>query len=207
MLYIIPIGSSELVHELEPVKKILAKFVLFLHAQYGVTPNKLTYSRIFAAPWLALLVSKSISQDFGVLTVLTLIFYFLIILTDFLDGVLARELSQGGTHDHSMGGMLDRLADKMLIIVLLIPFGLNLFTILLIGGESILAYNALRSPDHKKQATKIGKLKMLFQSLLIPALVISRSTNLLPDYGVSIFIIITIILTYASIYSHFVDTE
>lgn len=171
----------------------------------------LTYTRIFSAPWLALFVSYTISSKSKVFAIFTLIFYILIISTDFFDGLLARKIStkESGNikHDRSFGGMLDRLSDKILIIFLLIPFGLNLFTFLIIGGESILAYEAISSPSHKKAATNIGKLKMLFQALLIPILIISKLTGTIPDYFLFTFIIVTIILTFSSIYSHFLDDE
>ncbi|OGI65090.1 hypothetical protein A3A95_04500 [Candidatus Nomurabacteria bacterium RIFCSPLOWO2_01_FULL_39_18] len=183
------------------MKQIFEKFVLFLHSRYGITPNILTYIRIFAAPWLALFVSKSISGKFGTFVAFTLVFYILVISTDFFDGLLARQIYKRPS-DHAFGGMLDRLSDKMLIIFLLIPFGLNLLTVSIVLGESILAYGAIKAPDHKKQATRIGKLKMLFQALLIPVLIISRTTSLIPDVILYFMIIATMVLTYASIYSH-----
>ena len=195
--------------------KKLDKFVLFLYKKYGITPNMLTYTRIFAAPWLALCVSMAISGKNGIFVIFTLLFYIFIISTDFFDGLLARQILKRPahhndnlkvneeTHDRAYGGMLDRLSDKILIIFLLIPFGLNLFTFLIIGGESILAYEALPSPSHKKQATGAGKLKMLFQALLIPVLILSNTTNFIPGIVLYSVIILTIILTGNSIYSHY----
>lgn len=183
------------------IKKI-EKFILFLYQKYGITPNILTYSRIFAAPWMALFVFHSISSKNNAFVVFTLILYVLIISTDFFDGLLARKISKE-TDDHARGGMLDRLSDKILITAMLIPFGLNLLTVSIIAGESMLAYEALSSPSHRKQATKAGKLKMFFQALLIPVLILSRATNLIPDTVLYSIIIATIVLTYVSIYSHY----
>lgn len=182
------------------MKKHLEKFVLFLHKKYGITPDILTYSRIFVAPWLALLISKIISHKSLYLAIITLIIYFLIISTDLLDGILARALPK---NDHSQGGMLDRLADKIFIIFILIPFGFNLFTFLIISAESILAFQALFSPVDKKQAGFPGKIKMVLQTFLIPILILQITTNIIPDMFVYLYIIITIIATYVSVYSHY----
>jgi len=92
---------------------------------------------------------------------------------------------------------------KILIIFMLIPFGLNLFTFLIISAESILAFQALYSPGHKKQATSAGKIKMVLQVFLIPILILQAVTNFVPEMAVYIYIIITIIFTYVSVYSHY----
>ena len=99
--------------------------------------------------------------------------------------------------------MLDRLADKILIIFLLIPFGLSLFTFLIILAESILAFQTIYSPSDKKQATNAGKIKMVLQTLLIPILILQAVTNFIPVMVIYTYIIITIIFTYISVYSHY----
>ncbi len=186
------------------MKKVIIKFALFLHRKYNITPNKLTYSRIFAAPWLAFLVTLSITGKSLHTVILTLFLYIVVVFTDILDGILARELS---SNDHSFGGMLDRISDKLLIIFLLIPFGVNLFTVSITLGESLLAYQAITSGGDKKGATRTGKLKMLFQTLAIPILILYRATSIIPFYFFIVFQIITIILTFMSVYSHFLDDK
>ena len=185
------------------MKNHLEKFVLFLHKKYGITPDILTYVRIFAAPWLALLISKILSSKSFTLAIITIILYFLVVSTDLFDGILARAISKTENHDHSHGGMLDRLSDKIFIIFMLIPFGLNLFTFLIISAESILAFQAIYSPSDKKQATNVGKIKMVLQTLLIPILILQVVTSFIPDMIVYVYIIITIISTYTSVYSHY----
>ncbi|MEK7089134.1 MAG: CDP-alcohol phosphatidyltransferase family protein, partial [Patescibacteria group bacterium] len=184
-------------------KKILEKFVLFLHKKYSITPDVLSYIRIFSAPWFALLVSKILSSKSLTLTLITIILYTLIVATDLLDGILARAISKTENYDHLYGSMLDRIADKILIIFMLIPFGLNLFTFLIISAESILAFQVLYSPSHKKQATRAGKIKMVLQAFLIPILILKVVTNFIPEMVIFIYMIITIILTYISVYSHY----
>lgn len=185
------------------MQKRLEKFVLHLHKKYGITPDILTYLRIFSAPWLALLVSKILSNKSLVLAIFTVLLYVLIVSTDFLDGILARELSKTEKHDHTRGGMLDRLSDKIFIIFLLIPFGFNLFTFLIILVESMLAYQAIQAPAEKKQATRVGKMKMILQAVLIPVLILQAATNLIPDMLVYLYIIVVIVFTCASAYSHY----
>ncbi|HEV7423914.1 MAG TPA: CDP-alcohol phosphatidyltransferase family protein [Candidatus Paceibacterota bacterium] len=189
------------------MKNKLEKSLLFFYEKYGITPNVLTYTRIFAAPWLALFVSYSISSKSHVLVIFTLVFYVLIIGTDFLDGILARHISKTEVHDHIWGAMLDRLSDKILIIFMLIPFGLNFLSVSIIAGESFLAYQAISSPSDKKRATKAGKLKMFFQALLIPILILWKTTHFVSDWIAYIFIITTILLTYISVYSHFFKND
>ena len=82
------------------MKKYLEKFVMFLHKKYRITPDILSYIRIFSAPWLALLVSQILSSKSLTLTIVTIILYILIIATDFLDGILARAISKEEKHDH-----------------------------------------------------------------------------------------------------------
>ncbi len=186
------------------MKKTLEKFVLFLNQRYDITPNTLTYIRIFTAPWIALLISRILAGKSLGLAIVTLVFYFLIVSTDFLDGILARAISsKGDSHDHSSGGMFDRLGDKIFIIFVLIPFGLNLFTFIIILAESALAFQAIYSPSNKKQATKSGKLKMVLQTFLIPVLILQVVTNIIPDMVVYAYIIVTIISTCISVYSHY----
>src|SRR3989339_229528 len=179
--------------------RVLEKFVLFLHKKYGITPDILTYARIFSAPWLALLISKILLGKSIAFAIITAILYILIVATDLLDGILARALSKTKGHDHSFGGMLDRLSDKIFIIFMLIPFGLNLFTFLIILGESMLALQAIKSPSHRKQAGQAGKIKMLLQTFLIPILVLTAVTSFLPEMVLYAYIIITIIATYISV--------
>jgi len=185
------------------MKNHLEKFVLFLHKKYGITPDILTYVRIFAAPWLALLISKILSSKSFTLAIITIILYFLVVSTDLFDGILARAISKTENHDHSHGGMLDRLSDKIFIIFMLIPFGLNLFTFLIILAESILVFQAIYSPAHEKQAKYVGKIKMVLQAFLIPILILQVITNFIPEMIIYTYIIITIAFTYLSVYSHY----
>ena len=54
----------------------------------------LTYVRIFAAPWLALFISKILSSKSLTLAIIFLVFYILVVITDLFDGILARAISK-----------------------------------------------------------------------------------------------------------------
>ncbi len=187
--------------------KYLELFTLFLYKKYNITPNDLTYIRIFSAPWLALLIGIVLKDHSFSLAIITIILYSLMIVTDLLDGILAREISKTGEHDHFLGGMIDRIGDKLFVIFMLIPFGLNLFTITIILGESILAWQAINATGKQKQAGKIGKVKMVLQTFLIPILLISQTTSFIPDMLLYFYIILTLVFTYASVYFHYFKHE
>lgn len=150
----------------------LQRISLFFHNVFGVTPNGLSYARIFATPWIVLLIVETLSTKSVALGIATVVIYALVVFTDALDGSLARALRakrQGISHDAEKGGALDRISDKILIVFGLIPFGINTYAVIIIFGESLLAYEALLFGSTKsKQATYIGKIKMFLQTFLIP---------------------------------------
>ena len=118
------------------------KISLFFHNMFGVTPNGLSYSRIFAAPWLMLLIIETLNTKSITLGIVTVVGYTLIVATDALDGPLARALAKQPDilHNAEKGGVLDRISDKLLIVFGLIPFGINIvfryFTKIPIKGET-----------------------------------------------------------------------
>lgn len=184
------------------MNELTKKFILTLHEKYGITPNILTYIKIFSAPWLALFISKILLSKSLTLTIFTLILYILVISTSFLNKILEKAISE---KKHKYENILDGLSDKILIIFILIPFGLNLFTFLIISAESILALQILYSIDNKKQKDIYTKIKTTLQLLLIPILILQVITGFVPEMVIYIYIIITIIFTYVSLYSHFSD--
>jgi phosphatidylglycerophosphate synthase len=185
------------------MKKILEKFILFLHRKYGLTPDILTYIRIFSAPWLALLISRILAKGGLILAIITIILYLKVVATDFWDGILARAISKTEEYDHYHGRLLDKLSDKILIIFILIPFGLNLFTVLIILAESLLVFQTLRFPDFEMKANYVEKIKKWLQIFLIPILILQAVMSSIPDMAVYAYIVVTIIFTYFSVYSHF----
>ncbi len=190
-------------HSKKHLLSLIKKIVVFSHNHWGVTPNGLSYFRIFASPWLALLFSFVISTQSVTAGIIVLVLYWLVAVTDVLDGALARALPKE-KQDHANGGMLDRLGDKILVIFLLIPFGLRPILALIVFGESILAYQAIAAPAEKKQAKTVGKIKMLGEVMLISLLLLGE---IFPKYvPVALVLIISIsvvILVFSSIWSHY----
>ncbi len=181
----------------------LEKFVSFLHKKYGITPEILTYIKIFGAPWLALLISKVLSSKSLLLAIIVLIFYIALVATSFLEKPLSEIASKKEKKDYSSDNMLSHLSNKILIIFALIPFGLNLFTFLLISAESIFVFQAIFLPESKKPSDKNEVTKIILQILLIPILILQAATSFVPELVIYIYILIVIISTYFSIYSHF----
>ena len=184
------------------MKKILEKTVLYLHKKYGITSETLSYARMFAAPWLALLISKVILDGSFAIGIITLLLYLGAVKTSFLGKILIHTLpkKEGGDNWHEE--TLDKIGDKVLIIFTLIPFGLNLFTFAIILAESVLLFKAIHSTSHKK-ANRAETVKMILQALLIPILLLEITTNLVPEMVLYAYIIITIVATYIPIYSYY----
>jgi hypothetical protein len=185
------------------MKKILEKFLLFSNKKYGITPDILTYIRIFSAPWLALIISKILSGKSLALAIITILIYIKIIAMGFYREILAHAVSKTESHDRPQEDTLSQISEKILIIFMLIPFGLNLFTFLIILAESVLAFQIIYSPTHEKQANRAEKIKMILQTLLIPILILRAVTNFIPEMTVYGYIIITIIFTYIPIYENY----
>lgn len=186
------------------MKKILEKSTLFLHKKYDITPEILSYIKIFSAPWVALLISKIISSKSLTLAILTLLLYILAISTDFIKEILNKTtLHKIEKEDNVEENIFDQIIDRVFIIFILIPFGFNLFTSLIILAESISIFQTLYYPTHKKQINKTEKIKIILQTLLIPILILQTVTNLIPDMAVYVYIIITIIYTCMSVYSKY----
>lgn len=75
-------------------------------------PNLLTYGRIVAIPVIALLIA---SENLT-LRLVALVLYILAAVTDWLDGYLARKWNQSSP----LGRMLDPIADKLLVGILIV---------------------------------------------------------------------------------------
>lgn len=177
------------------MRKIFEKFIFFLHKKYGITPDILTYIKIFAAPWLALCIARVLSGKSLKFAIVIVILYILVVATDFFEQIPTRTVPEEN--------ILNQISGKILIIFALIPFGLNLFTFLIVLAESILTFQVIHSPSHEKQASRTEKTKIILQMLLIPVLIMQVVTNFIPEIVIYLYIIITIIFTYIPIYSRF----
>lgn len=195
-----PFSNLLLLCYIIPMKNILSKFTLFLQKKYNLTPVAFSYIRIFAAPWLALLISKILDSKSLKLGVIALVLYFLVIATHWLRKSLIHSTEN---YSDNEGDKLDLLSDKIFIIFILIPFGFNLFTFLIILAESILAFQAIHSPHHINETKNTEKIKIVLQAFLIPVLILQLVTNLIPDMLVYVYIILAILATYVSLFKHF----
>jgi phosphatidylglycerophosphate synthase len=189
-------------------EKILRKVAWRLRSLIGISPNGLSFVRVFGTPWIAILLIETLSRESVLLAILTIVLYSLIVLTDLFDGPLARAIqtkSGVAAHDSGYGGVLDRVSDKLLIVFSLVPFGAHPLIVVIITGESFLLYQALHAQSKKKkQATYVGKIKMLLQTFLLP-LLLAEMFIMNPIYipAVNAYMALTVIFTALSVVSHY----
>ena len=162
-------------------------------------PNVLSISRVFLlAP-----IIFFFENDFFFLS---LIIYLLAAFTDYLDGLLARKYSQ--TSD--LGSLLDLLADKLFVSILLIWMTFKfdspiilISSILIVSREISISYLRLfivsksRSIDEIK-SDLIGKYKTAIQMTGLGLILISPLT---PDYILDFSLLLIIISALISWYS------
>ncbi|HHO77122.1 MAG TPA: CDP-diacylglycerol--glycerol-3-phosphate 3-phosphatidyltransferase [Deltaproteobacteria bacterium] len=140
--------------------------------------NALTISRIISVPVIVLLLfHDSINTS-----VIAAVLFLAATITDFLDGYFARKYQM----ESDLGKLLDPLADKLLIVsvlIMLIPLGRvpAWIAVIIIGRE--LAVTGLRSIASEKhiiiQANWLGKYKTAFECTAIIPLLIHY-----PIYGI-----------------------
>ncbi|MDA0771497.1 MAG: CDP-diacylglycerol--glycerol-3-phosphate 3-phosphatidyltransferase [Cyanobacteria bacterium] len=126
--------------------------------------NNLTISRIILAPIILLLL---VSSQY----LYALILFILAALTDYFDGYIARKYEQ----ESQMGGILDPIADKLVIIPCLIFFSCSgLLNPLLVGilASRDIAVTVIRLKDLKKhevydKANMMGKLKTVLSFVIL----------------------------------------
>ena len=129
-------------------------------------PNSLTLFRILALPWCGYALFKNGGDDSTWRTIAWFSF-FLVGLTDIVDGKLARARKQVT----SFGAFLDPVADKLMIASVMIPLSLqNRFpwwvTIAILFREvGITLFRALVISGGVISANRGGKIKTLSQNL------------------------------------------
>ncbi len=138
------------------------------------TPNVLTMGRIFAIPFLVVLLSFEWPEPYAYL--LALIIFVLSVVTDVADGHIARSHHQVT----DFGKFMDPLADKMVVCAVLICFiwiGIlpAWLVIIVVAREfAISGFRAVAADKNKViAANKWGKMKSQFQyNAIITILVI-----------------------------------
>lgn len=139
-------------------------------------PNIVSMTRIFVTPLLVILLLNPDSSLFSS----TPIIFFLAIMTDLLDGYLARTYY---SPSHT-GAFLDPLADKILLVSLFATFAylkvIPLWMILCIatreGGMTLLRM-AVKAFDFRLQTSGLGKSKTCVQSVALFIMILLYATK------------------------------
>lgn len=181
-------------------------------------PDIITISRIFAALIISIIlyILKIYMGNYSLNVILSWISGILFIIasiTDSIDGYLARKYQI----TTNMGKLLDPIADKVLVIsvlVMLIPLGrvpawmavvFILREIVVTGVRGIAAADGVVI-----QAAPMGKLKTVFQSIALAALLIYHKVNLfgllldaklIGNFTIYLALIVSVISGYAYVFN------
>ena len=172
-------------------------------------PNFLTLLRIFLLPLLIFLIIGSNSS----FNLAILILFIVIALSDYFDGVIARKTNSTS----EFGKMLDPIADKLFVVLLIITFiyngyinEINLIPAYLIIFREIfisgLREYASNLPEVKKiDVSILGKYKTAFQILsLFLILIGSIYIDLKPLLNIGIYLFwLSTIITLISAYQYY----
>jgi len=140
--------------------------------------NLLTAIRILLAPFILFFLI------YGEYLVCTLLF-FLAGISDYFDGYLARKYNA----ESQLGEILDPIADKILVVFILIGLSVNLHSYLMammssliisreIGVTALRDYAARNNISHKTKVTFLAKSKTALQLFTIMLYLIALSFNL-----------------------------
>ncbi|MBN1233757.1 MAG: CDP-alcohol phosphatidyltransferase family protein [Candidatus Coatesbacteria bacterium] len=175
---------------------------------YWITPNRLTLSRpLFFMPVCIFALIAFHEGGANTYAWIFMISWFLLGLTDFLDGPLSRL-----THKtpKPLGQFLDRIADKVSMISLYVFFAQSFVALILpviilelISAGSALVQWASEEIEEKIGATSVGKWKMTLQWSLIPFLFFHYFFNRkLPflEYYLGIMLLLTLVSVLAHLY-------
>ncbi len=165
--------------------------------------NFITIARIFLAPIILVFLI------FGNYLVCFLLF-FLAGLTDYFDGHLARKYNA----ESQLGEILDPIADKILIVFILIGISVVLDSFLIaflssliiareIGVAALRDYSSRNNKSHKTKVTYLAKIKTSVQlsSIGLYLFALAFSINLLIIIG-DIFLIIAALITLYTGYEY-----
>ena len=168
--------------------------------------NFITVARIFLAPIILIFLI------FGNYLVCVLLF-FLAGLTDYFDGYLARKYNA----ESQLGEILDPIADKILIVFILVGLSVELDSQLMsllssfiiareIGVTALREYSARNNLSDRTKVTFLAKLKTSIQLFTIGLylLALSISFNLLIVIS-DIFLIIATLITLYTGYQYIVQ--
>ena len=159
--------------------------------------NSLTISRIALAPFIFALIVYF--QAFGI----ALIFFALTSITDFFDGYYARKYHLTS----EVGKILDPIADKVLIVFMLIAISLHLASLsvglmsaIIISREiwvsALREMNALNNNSEATQVTFLAKIKTTIQLFAIGGFLIAFYLNsAFVEFLCQFFLFLALIIT------------
>ncbi len=170
--------------------------------------NALTILRIF----LAFIIFVLITENDGYL--LALILFFIAGISDFFDGYFARKYKATS----ELGEILDPIADKILILFLLVALAINLSSYLIgFAGSLIIAreiwvsslrdINARNNNQNATKVTYLAKIKTSIQlfTILIYLSALAFEKMILVIIG-DIFLIISLLVTFYTGYEYTIKT-
>ncbi len=150
--------------------------------------NILTFSRIFIAIFIPCFIfmgrSDFLLLDVKIVYFVSFILFILAALSDFLDGWIARKKSQ----ESEIGRILDPVADKLLVILTLVPILINFNHILIYFPSIIIIFReilvsglreSLKSNDLILEVTKLSKWKTASQLIAVSSLLLFLSFPIL----------------------------
>ena len=159
--------------------------------------NILTLSRILFALFIFLFLY--LGQNYWI----ALLFFVLASISDFLDGYLARKLKS----ESVLGEILDPIADKLLIVFVLIGLSINLDSFLIgfisaviisreIWVAALRDINARNNQSHKTKVTFLAKTKTSMQMFCICLYLLGLSmNNMIIIFFADVSIIIAMLIT------------
>jgi CDP-diacylglycerol---glycerol-3-phosphate 3-phosphatidyltransferase len=175
------------------------------------TPTALTLLRIVLIPILVVLFYSDINNA----RPLSCLLFFIISITDYFDGFLARVLQQ----ESALGAFLDPVADKLLIIVVLLllladnpHLYITLPIIIIVTREVVISalreWMAQIGQANSTAVHFIGKLKTTIQMLALGFMLYQQPLYGVPNYQIGVLLlylsaIFTLISMFYYIYKSF----
>ena len=170
--------------------------------------NVITLSRIFCAILIYLILYLESNYS------IALLLFFIASFSDFLDGYLARKTNSVSV----LGEILDPIADKLLIVFVLIGLSINLDSFLIGFISSVIIsreiwvaalrdINSRNNQSHKTRVTFLAKTKTAMQMLSISMYLFGLMIdNMLVLFFADIILIITLLVTIQTGFQYTIST-
>jgi CDP-diacylglycerol--glycerol-3-phosphate 3-phosphatidyltransferase len=162
------------------IDKIFLRFI-----PHPVQPNLVTAIRLFLVPVVYFLLATR-------MTSMALAVFIIAISTDFIDGAMARTRNQ----ITDLGKVIDPIADKLLILVILLRFGghssvVELFSIFIVGEiVVVLAGYLLQAQFGKPVGSNVfGKIKLVLQSFVVGFMMLGVLLKSKPLVDISMYLL------------------